>query len=427
MGRGWAVAVVAGLLTASAQASDIARSIEPTGDPRLDGILASQTWAARDFTFSFPEREFSQQPPDVGFMPLSEEQKQIVRAVFNSLEIFAQLRFLEEPNADKATLTFARWNQASSLGQVDAKAKGGGDAEWTDVPGQTWISEPDSLRTDASLGGRPSHWFMHEIGHILGLEHAHSSHQGRAVPAEWDNQSHTIMTYRLSREIHLTFPIGRVFPTTYMPLDIFALQHLYGPNWETESGDTRYKFSPGSGDYFAGGKGITGNPDGKLLLTLWDGGGADTLDFTAYAEGGFYDMRPGGFSTPDRSQLIEFQEGEFAQGCIALPLLPKGDRKALFENIIVGNGSNSIVANEADNNIVLGSGANVVVFHPGNGRDLLMNFGPDDIIDLSGYRIPEELIHVTADGQDTIITVDQWPKDQIRVVNGVVSMRTVRF
>jgi serralysin len=264
---------------------------------------------------------------------------------------------------------------------------------------------------------------MHEIGHIVGLEHTHYNFTRKPLPLELDLISNTVMSYRLSKEHMLDFPRGNLFSTTYMPLDILALQHLYGANWKTNAGDTVYKFTPDSGDYFAGDAHVVGNPDGKLFLTLWDGGGNDTLDFSAYAQDGVFDLRPGQFSTPFSMQRVAFKAGVVTEGSIAMPLLPNGNEQALVENITVGSGNNFITANEAPNQIALGGGMNKIAFHPGSHKDVITGFGEDDTIDLSGYDVPAEMVHTATQGEDTVITIDQWRDDEIRIVGYIASLR----
>jgi serralysin len=207
------------------------------------------------------------------------------------------------------------------------------------------------------------------------------------------------MTYRLGRELRLTAPSGDVYPSTYMPLDMLALQYLYGPNWQTNAGDTIYKFDPASGPIF---------------MALWDGGGGDTLDFSAYSTDGVFDLRPGHFSTPSEAQRVDFGKGEKAEGSIAMPYLPKGDKRALIENIIVGNGDNTITLNRADNHVTLGTGANQVVVYPSTGRDVIDGFDENDVLDLTNYHVPAGMISVSRDGDDTVITIKEWP-DEIRI------------
>jgi serralysin len=210
-----------------------------------------------------------------------------------------------------------------------------------------------------------------------------------------------------------------------MPLDIFAPQHLYGPNRQTNAVDTACKFTSDSGDYLAGSTQVRGNPAGKLLLTIWDGGGSDTLDFTAYERHGFFDTRPCRFSTPSPGQCAAFKHGDVFEGSIAMALLPKGYERAPIENIIVGDGDSLITANEAANRITLGAGANRVAFHPGGRKDVIAGFGADDAIDLSGYQVPPEMIHSTSEGEDALITIDQLPDDEIRVLNFAASPQYV--
>jgi serralysin len=375
--RFFLTASAASLLVLSAQAGSLSRKIDATGDARIDGVVSNVTWASSDFTFSFPK----------GSNELRTEQQRIVRETFAEISSFANVKFDETDGP--AMLMFQRWDKASVLGRVNAEQ-----------PGKTFISPLDNQWNDLNMGSYARRYFRHEIGHILGLEHTHNNSAHRPEPIGLDNVSHSVMSYRLTENRIMNFPRKDVYPQSYMPLDILALQYLYGANFTTNAGDTTYKFTPA---------------DGLIFKTIWDGGGTDTLDFSAYGTDGTFDMRPGRLSTPSEAQRVEFEPGEKAEGSIAMPYLPKGDPRALIENIVVGDGNNTIALNYADNRVALGSGHNRIVEYPGTGKDVIENFGDDDMLDLCGYHVPGKMVHVKADGADTVITVDQWPNDEIRL------------
>ena len=425
-----AVAAI-GLLTA-ANASENIRIIDSTGDPRLDGILSRVTWGEKELRFSFPESPIFESPQIyTEFKPLPFKQRELVRSVFREIESLTMLRFTEVSSAKDAQLTFAQWNRESRLGRVNASIESApfpsAGGQWVGIRGQTWLSPDDANLVDDSLGGYPRHWWRHEIGHIVGLEHTHNNFARSPLPLDLDTYSNTIMTYRLTKSHILNFPRGNVFTTSFMPIDIFALQHLYGLNWKHNQGNTVYKFVPDSGDFFVHDLKVNGNPSGKLFMTIWDGGGYDTLDFSAYSTNGQFDLRPGHFCTPWLAQRVEFKAGEFSEGSVALPYLPKGDKRAFIEKIIVGNGDNVIIANGANNEITLGSGINTLEFHPGNHKDKISGFGSNDIIDISGYRVPIDMVQVKIESNDTVLSIDQWPGDEVRLVGYVGGLNHIQI
>lgn len=403
------------LFATAACADEISRVIDAPYDPRLLGILSDRTWNTDELTFWFPEETFEGMPAGVRLIPLGNAQRDLVRLAFNDVASFANLRFVENQGPE-ASLTFVGWNNASRLGRVNARSRDGAD-KWVSTPGQTWISRSDAKAiVDNTPGSYATRWFRHEMGHIVGLEHPHNNRYRYPAPPQFDNLSYTVMGYRLSGKRMLDLSLEKhIYPTSYMPLDILALQYIYGSNWETNAGDNIYKFSPETGDYWIDEERHAGNPTGKLFLTLWDGGGTDVLDFSAYHTDGTFDLRPGHFSTPSETQRVDFGDGEKAQGSIALPFLPKGDARALIENVVVGDGDNIIMLNYADNHLTLGGGSNRIVVFPGTGKDVISGFGEDDVLNLCPYRIPEKMVHVTDEETGAVVRFDQWPDDEIYI------------
>jgi VCBS repeat-containing protein len=84
-------------------------------------------------------------------------------------------------------------------------------------------------------------------------------------------------------------------------------------------------------------------------MTIWDGGGHDTYDFSNYITNLSVNLQPGAWSTAATAQLANLGGGHYAAGNIANALLYHGNPASLIEDAIGGSGSDKIIGNGADN------------------------------------------------------------------------------
>src|SRR5262249_34507893 len=146
------------------------------------------------------------------------------------------------------------------------------------------------------------------------------------------------------------------YPQTLMMLDIAALQQMYGANYNTNAGDSVYKWDPSSGVMSINGVNQIAPGGNKIFMTVWDGGGNDTYDFSNYSSGVKVDLTPGGWTTTSTTQLAALGSGKVAIGNIANALLYKDNVASLIENVIGSSGNDTILGNTANNKITGGKG-----------------------------------------------------------------------
>ena len=144
------------------------------------------------------------------------------------------------------------------------------------------------------------------------------------------------------------------YPQTWMMLDIAALQHLYGADFTTNAGDTTYSWNPATGATSVDGAVAIAPAGNRVFLTLWDGGGTDTYDLSAYATDLAIDLRPGESSTFSAAQLADLgggPNGGDARGNLFNALQYQGDTRSLIENASGGSGDDLIRGNGAKNQL----------------------------------------------------------------------------
>lgn len=268
---------------------------------------------------------------------------------------------------------------------------------WADIrvarsaaPSTAWAYYPNGREGgDVWLGGRHdfnsprlgSYQFMvavHELGHALGLKHPHESWNGFGpMPLEWDSLEFTVMSYRSRTGAAVTtgYTNGTFdFAQGWMMLDIAALQAMYGADYTLRAGDTRYAWDPATGETFIDGIGQGRPGEGaagatnRVFLTIWDGGGVDTFDLSAYAAGVAVDLAPGAWSVLSAGQLatLDIRDGTKARGNVFNALLHEENPASLIENVIGGAGGDTLRGNQAPNRLEGGAGNDLLDGRDGN-------------------------------------------------------------
>ena len=295
---------------------------------------------------------------------------------------------------------------------------------------------------------------IHEIAHAMGLKHpgnyngSGSGLTGNAgdapyLPFDKDNTRNTIMSYNAAYS-RFSDPNGEN-PRSLMAYDIRALQYLYGARSDFNGDNNVYKFD---------------SSNFNTVQTIWDGGGSDTLDFSALPANNVYslDMNQGKPLTA-KSALGDLgyylQPSQVALGA---------DRDRVYttetfgtyiafgadiENLVGSPGKDQVLGNELANSILGSAGNDTVsggrqsdsldggeggdyiygdkgmdVLTGGGGADLLRGGRGNDTI-ITGVGIDGIVLELGggtdtivdfADGVDLLVLVDGLRFEQLSIV-----------
>ncbi|MBK8117269.1 MAG: hypothetical protein IPK44_23555 [Candidatus Accumulibacter sp.] len=327
-------------------------------------------------------------------------------------------------------------------GQGTAEGNPPGDPEFTQWAGDAWFNTPKFVDY------RPGTWeyltIMHEIGHTLGLKHGHVTQETHTLfPQLFDDQDsleYSIMTYSsypnqqdLDKD---DFTVNR--PLSFMQGDIAALQYMYGADFDFNSGDTTYKWSPTDGSFYVDGE-IQWKPyENYIFQTIWDGKGEDTYDFSNYSTGLSIDLNPGAWtitSEEQRADLLNnnlwddikewFGTKVLARGNIANALLYQYDIRSYIENAVGGSGNDKIAGNDTNNKLFGGLGDDTM--GGGLGNDTLVGgAGKDSLngnhgIDTADYSDKTSAVSVTLNGATAAtVTLGGVAEDSIQNIENLI-------
>ena len=285
---------------------------------------------AKTFNFGFPDTipDYASDDPEDSnnWESFNAAQRIFTRSVFEYIASIVDITFTEVTTIDAVnTFSFANNSQdnAGAYGKYPSSSSSGSDVyvdkEWDDGSAKTGSLQPRQSEYAAYL-------WMHEIGHSLGLKHPfdEANVSGDVGPPPYlqeneDRADWTVMSYNYSPNDYYI---------RYSPLDIAALQYLYGPNPASRAGDDTYTFDPANANF------------------IWDGAGTDTIDASGAEEKVTVYLEPGywGFKGDAKADTIT------SNGQITVNFGTK------IENLIGSNFGDHLVGNELNNQLTGNAG-----------------------------------------------------------------------
>ncbi|HEV2748601.1 MAG TPA: M10 family metallopeptidase C-terminal domain-containing protein [Allosphingosinicella sp.] len=340
-----------------------------SGDRDIDGLMSGGKWDRLQLVYGFPAAmaDYAYFEPVGRYRPFTAAEAEAVEALLGQVAGYTLLEFTRASESGGGDLRF---------GSGDTHFAGYAYYPGLGAGGDVWISDHHMDTGELEPGNALHSTVMHEIGHALGLKHGHED--PGLTPAH-DTHEYSVMTYRSwSGAPDSPFLGGSEenggWPQTFMMCDIAALQYLYGANFAHNQGDSTYRWDPATGQMSIDGAGQIAPNINRIFMTLWDGGGSDTYDLSNYGNGVRIDLRPGGWTTTARDQLVDLNEQgwdvppTYARGNIANALLYQGDTRSLIENAIGGDGRDRITGNQAANRLAGGGGGDRIEGGAGDDR-----------------------------------------------------------
>ncbi|MFW2545263.1 matrixin family metalloprotease [Primorskyibacter sp. 2E107] len=286
--------------------------------------------------------------------------KQLARWALEAWEAVADLQFVEVQGGGEITFTdheygaFSYWS--STNGYITSA---------TVNVHSSWITN------GAEIDSYAFSTYMHEIGHALGLGHQ-GDYDGNAVYGQDnvfanDSWQMSLMSYFDQRD-NTQIQASYADVLTPMIVDVIAIQSLYGAPDATSpsAGNTVWGVNSTLGGYMGsffnslpGGGNTTVYNGGPVTFTIYDRDGLDLLDLSYTDAAGRINMNGAGISN--------------VGGLIGNLIIA---RDTVIENLITGEGNDTITGNSADNVIRSNGGADDII--GGDGNDEIWSGAGDD-------------------------------------------------
>jgi Ca2+-binding RTX toxin-like protein len=336
---------------------------------------------SKTFHYTFPSSlpTYDTSPEDAnGFLAFNAQQQSFARQALSYIATVLDVSFAEATNAAAVnTITFANNTQADSSGYAGHPSDSfSGSDLFLNKAG-------DSGNLTPADGDFAALTLIHELGHALGLKHPFGAKDSAGTVADppyltgsEDDTFWTVMSYTDHPEqYHLTFS----------PLDIAALQYLYGPSPTARTGNDTYTVNQTAANF------------------VWDGSGTDTLDASSQSAAVSLYLEPGywGYVGNKASTMTSAGQVTVNFGSVIENLLGGSGNDALF-----GNAFNNSISGGAGNDSITGSAGDDTI-DGGGGVDTISFSG-----NLTGYTLHKSgnsysvLAKSGTDGTDTVAHVE---------------------
>ena len=302
--------------------------------------------------------------------PTTETRNSVIQSMNDLAEfIHRNVRYVEEVNDTILSFNFIPSSKISFLGYAippNPTLRDNNVDQFDDTPGNIFIGYNTSM--NFQKGSYNYITIVHELGHALGLAHPHDTGGNSSIydgvtssfgdfgTYNANLQPLTIMTYNDIDSPYVPNTNSTTgFLATFGPIDIVALQFLYGKNENFNSGNNIYSFPNSSTQ--------------KFWETIWDSGGINTIDTSNTNVNNVIHLNDATINNNTNLAGTSLSYNIFGGITIA-----KGTE---IQNIITGSKNDTITGNELDNEITITEGGNDIIDGKGGYDTIIINNNSD--------------------------------------------------